>query len=99
MPCEIMWSEAGQVVILEGHNVRKYFDPARGAPEWEALVASLKHEARLDATVERINGADIETLVANYQAMRKLEAASQVAIKTYKQDSTKRKLDLKELGL
>lgn len=96
MPCEIMWSEAGQVVILEGHNVRKYFDPAKGQAEWEALVASLKHEAKADATVERINGADIATLVANYQAIRAHES---IAVKTYKESSSKLKLDLKELGL
>lgn len=92
MPCLIHYSEVGQVVILEGENVRRFF-PVEGPAEWEALVKALKAEAVADATVERINGASIEDLVAQYQAIRAHEK-----VKVYDQKG-KPKLTLKGLGL
>jgi hypothetical protein len=92
MPCLIHYSEVGQVVILEGENVRRFF-PAEGPAEWEALIKALKAEAVADATVERINGASIEDLVAQYQAQKAHEK-----VKVYDQKG-KPKLELKDLGL
>jgi hypothetical protein len=67
--------------------------PGRGPAEWEALIKALKAEATADATVERINGASIEDLVAQYQAQKAHEK-----VKVYDQKG-KPKLELKDLGL
>jgi hypothetical protein len=94
MPCLIHYSEAGQVVILAGHMVRKYFDPAKPA-DWAALIESIKFESRCDQSVETMNGASIEQLVENYRAVKAQEEKN---VKRYT-ETGQRKLSLEELGL
>lgn len=96
MPCLIHYSEVGQVVILEGNNVRRFF-PEGGAPEWEALVKALKAEAKVDQADERFNNTSMETLVENYRAWKQTEDA-RVKPKVY-DEKGKPKLELKDLGL
>ena len=90
MPCLIHYSEAEQVVILEGESVRRFF-PANGPEEWNALIQALKAEAAADQTVERINGASLEQLVENYRAWKAHQRPTR--------PSTSTTLTLEDLGL